>query len=139
MIQLRSESETQNWGHKLAESLVPGSVIALYGNLGAGKTQVTKGIVSGLGSIARVTSPTFTLVHEYTDGRLPVFHFDFYRVEDAVEILSLGWDEYLDEPGVMVVEWADRFMDLMPKQTRWIQIRAESPELRIVEEARPRS
>lgn len=137
MIQLKSESETQSWGRNLAQSLTPGAVIALCGNLGAGKTQVTKGLVSGLGSKAEVTSPTFTLVHEYTDGRLPVFHFDFYRMDAASEVLSLGWDEYLDEQGVTVVEWADRFMELMPPHTRWIQINAISPDTRILEEARP--
>lgn len=134
MTLLKSEIDTQNWGQDLAESLTEGTVIALCGNLGAGKTQMTKGIVRGLGSAADVTSPTFTLVHEYTDGRLPVFHFDFYRMESAGEVLSLGWDEYLDEKAVVIVEWADRFANLMPEHTRWIKIEALTPDTRTVEE-----
>jgi tRNA threonylcarbamoyladenosine biosynthesis protein TsaE len=139
MTVLKSEIDTQNWGLDLAESLTEGTVIALCGNLGAGKTQMTKGIVRGLRSSADVTSPTFTLVHEYTDGRLPVFHFDFYRMESAGEVLSLGWDEYLDEKAVVIVEWADRFANLMPPHTRWIRIEALTPNTRTVEEGYPRS
>jgi tRNA threonylcarbamoyladenosine biosynthesis protein TsaE len=139
MTVLKSEIDTQNWGLDLAESLTEGTVIALCGNLGAGKTQMTKGIVRGLGSSADVTSPTFTLVHEYTDGRLPVFHFDFYRMESAGEVLSLGWDEYLDEKAVVIVEWADRFANLMPPHTRWIRIEALTPNTRTVEEGYSRS
>lgn len=139
MTVLKSEIDTQNWGLDLAESLTEGTVIALCGNLGAGKTQMTKGIVRGLGSAADVTSPTFTLVHEYTDGRLPVFHFDFYRMESAGEVLSLGWDEYLDEKAVVIVEWADRFANLMPEHTRWIKIEALTPNTRTVEEGYSRS
>ena len=122
MITLRSADETFAWGRRLAGELQAGDVIALCGNLGAGKTQATKGIVSGLESGAEVTSPTFTLVHEYTDGRLPVYHFDFYRMDNENEVVSLGWDEYLDEPGVIIVEWSDRFPRLMPKNTRWFYL-----------------
>lgn len=118
---LSSADDTRRWGLTLAESLQAGDVVALCGQLGAGKTQATKGIVAGLGSLADVTSPTFTLVHEYTDGRLPVFHFDFYRMEQSGEVLTLGWDEILDEPGVVVVEWADLFPELLPPHTRWFQ------------------
>ena len=118
---LSSADDTRLWGLTLAESLQAGDVVALCGQLGAGKTQATKGIVAGLGSQADVTSPTFTLVHEYTDGRLPVFHFDFYRMEHSGEVLTLGWDEILDEPGVVIVEWADLFPELLPPHTRWFQ------------------
>ena len=118
---LSSADDTRLWGLTLAESLQAGDVVALCGQLGAGKTQATKGIVAGLGSQADVTSPTFTLVHEYTDGRLPVFHFDFYRMEQSGEVLTLGWDEILDEPGVVIVEWADLFPELLPPHTRWFQ------------------
>lgn len=118
---LSSADDTRRWGLTLAESLQAGDVVALCGQLGAGKTQATKGIVAGLGSLADVTSPTFTLVHEYTDGRLPIFHFDFYRMEQSGEVLTLGWDEILDEPGVVVVEWADLFPELLPPHTRWFQ------------------
>lgn len=116
---LPTPEATFEWGQKLATQLEAGSVIALCGHLGAGKTQSTKGIVSGLGSQADVTSPTFTLVHEYLDGRLPIFHFDFYRMDTPEQVLTVGWDDFLDEPGVIIVEWADLFPDLLPAHTRW--------------------
>mgnify|MGYP001266287004 CR=1 FL=1 len=122
------------WGMQLAPTLAVGDVIALVGNLGAGKTQITRGIVAGMESKADVTSPTFTLVHEYVDGRLPVFHFDFYRMEKAEEVIGIGWDEFLYEPGVIVVEWADLFPDLLPPNTRWFHITAQADGSRIVEE-----
>ena len=118
---LATPEATFDWGRDLASSLQPGDVIALCGQLGAGKTQATKGIVAGLGSQAAVTSPTFTLVHEYTDGRLPIFHFDFYRMDSAEEVLTVGWDDILDEPGVVIIEWADLFRELLPPHTRWFQ------------------
>ena len=124
MITLATADDAQAWGMQLAPTLVAGDVIALCGNLGAGKTQITRGIVAGMKSVADVTSPTFTLVHEYLDGRLPVFHFDFYRMESAAEVIGIGWDEFLTEPGVIIVEWADMFPDLMPPNTRWFHIEA---------------
>ncbi|MCB1090162.1 MAG: tRNA (adenosine(37)-N6)-threonylcarbamoyltransferase complex ATPase subunit type 1 TsaE [Verrucomicrobiae bacterium] len=109
-------------GAEAANGLRPGSVIALVGPLGAGKTHFSKGLVAGLGGDPdSVTSPTFTLVHEYTRGcRLPVFHFDFYRLDSPAELLAIGWDDYLDEgDGVLLVEWADKFPDLLPPDTQW--------------------
>ncbi len=131
---LATADDTRLWGLTLAESLQAGDVVALCGQLGAGKTQATKGIVAGLGSQADVTSPTFTLVHEYTDGRLPVFHFDFYRMEQSGEVLTLGWDEILDEPGVVIVEWADLFPELLPPHTRWFQFTQQPDGAREVRE-----
>jgi tRNA threonylcarbamoyladenosine biosynthesis protein TsaE len=116
-----SVDETVAWGELLASSLVAGDVVALVGNLGAGKTHAVKGVVAGMGSDAQVSSPTFTLVHEYEGGRLPVFHFDFYRLEQAGEVLGIGWDDYLDAGGVVVVEWADRFAELLPEGTKWFE------------------
>ncbi|MFT4639275.1 MAG: tRNA threonylcarbamoyladenosine biosynthesis protein TsaE [Verrucomicrobiales bacterium] len=116
---LGTPKETHRVGADLAVELKAGDVIGLTGTLGAGKTHLSQGIVEGLGSQAAVTSPTFGLVHEYTDGRLSVYHFDFYRIEVAEELLELGWDDYLDRDGVVIVEWADRFPDLMPEQTQW--------------------
>lgn len=124
MTTLPTAEATFEWGRELAASLQAGSIIALCGHLGAGKTQAVKGIVAGLGSRADVTSPTFTLVHEYLDGRVPIYHFDLYRMEQEEEVLSLGWDDYLDEPGVVLVEWADLFPRLLPANTRWFHFEA---------------
>lgn len=131
---LTTPDATLAWGRDLAASLNAGDVVALCGNLGAGKTQATKGIVEGLGSSSAVTSPTFTLVHEYADGRLPIFHFDFYRMERAEEVLTVGWDDILDEPGVVIIEWADLFPDLLPPHTRWFHLTAQEDGSRTVEE-----
>lgn len=124
MTILYTADDAHEWGRRIAPSLSAGDVIALVGNLGAGKTQITRGIVAGMKSKSDVTSPTFTLVHEYLDGRLPIFHFDFYRMESAEEVIGIGWDEFLTEPGVIVVEWADMFPDLLPSHTRWFHIEA---------------
>lgn len=132
---LATADEALAWGSQLAPTLVAGDVIALCGTLGAGKTQITRGIVAGMNSNAAVTSPTFTLVHEYLDGRLPVFHFDFYRMDSAAEVIGIGWDEFLTEPGVIVVEWADMFPDLLPPHTRWFQIEPQPDGSRTVTES----
>lgn len=126
---------TFDWGRELAASLRAGDVVALCGQLGAGKTQATKGILAGLGSQAAVTSPTFTLVHEYTDGRLPAFHFDFYRMDSAEEVLTVGWDDILDEPGVVIIEWADLFPEILPPHTRWFYLTPQPDGSREVAEA----
>ena len=114
-------AETFALGRVAAARCVAGDVVALCGELGAGKTQFVKGLAAGLGVAAEVTSPTFTLIHEYAGGGLPVYHFDFYRLETAAEALALGLDEYLDGPGVCVIEWADKFPDLLPAGTRWLR------------------
>lgn len=134
MTTLATPDDAHTWGMQLAPTLAAGDVIALVGNLGAGKTQITRGIVAGMESKAAVSSPTFTLVHEYVDGRLPVFHFDFYRMEKAEEVIGIGWDEFLYEPGVIIVEWADLFPDLLPPNTRWFHIEAQADGSRVVEE-----
>jgi tRNA threonylcarbamoyladenosine biosynthesis protein TsaE len=95
-------------------------VLALCGELGAGKTQFVKGLAAGLGYQGEVTSPTFTLIHEYLGGRLPLYHFDFYRLETEDEALRLGLEEYFLGDGVCVVEWADKFPALLPPGTRWL-------------------
>jgi tRNA threonylcarbamoyladenosine biosynthesis protein TsaE len=109
----------ENLGRATAAGIGPGAVIALVGGLGAGKTHWTKGLVAALGSSAEVTSPTFGLVHEYPGGILPIFHFDFYRIESPEELIDLGWDEYLEAGGVIVAEWADKFPELLPADTQW--------------------
>ena len=98
-----------------------GARFALVGDLGAGKTHWTQGLVRGLGSDALVTSPTFGLAHEYHGGRLSVCHLDFHRIESEQELIDLGWDEILDSYDVVVAEWADKFPRLMPPKTRWLR------------------
>jgi tRNA threonylcarbamoyladenosine biosynthesis protein TsaE len=111
-------------GREVAAGLHAGSVLALQGGLGAGKTHFTKGIAEGLAEglncSLEVTSPTFTLVHEYQGGRLPLYHFDFYRMASEDEVLRIGWDEYLDEDGIVVVEWPDKFPSLIPAEVTWL-------------------
>ena len=110
-------------GRETATATGPGTVIALVGDLGAGKTHWTKGLAAGLGFTGEVTSPTFSLAHEYRGGKLPVFHFDFYRLETAEELYGMGWDEYLDEGGVIVAEWADKFPEVLPPDAIWFDFR----------------
>jgi len=107
---------------ELAAGLVPGAVIALTGDLGSGKTEFVKGLVAGLGSPTQVTSPTFTLVHEYRDGRLPLFHMDFYRLKTEQELELIGFDDYLAEPGICAIEWANRFPGRVPVDALWVDI-----------------
>lgn len=120
-----SPEAMENLGREASAMVKPGSVIALVGGLGAGKTHWTKGFAAGLGSTADVTSPTFGLVHEYLGGRLPVFHFDFYRLASAAELIALGWDEYLDQGGVIIAEWGDKFPELLPSNTIWLHFTTE--------------
>jgi tRNA threonylcarbamoyladenosine biosynthesis protein TsaE len=134
---LDSVSDTLAWGHTLAEGLHAGEVIALVGNLGAGKTHATKGIVAGLGSPADVSSPTFTLVHEYLGGRLPAFHFDFYRLDSATELPGIGWEDYLDANGVVIIEWADKFPEAVPANARWFRFDIAPDGARTVTETHP--
>jgi len=116
-----NEAEMEALGVSLAAELAAGGVLALVGGLGAGKTRLAKGLARGAGYSGEVTSPTFSLVHEYRGGRLPLFHFDLYRLKSADELLAIGWDEFLDEPGILIVEWADLFPELLPPETRWLR------------------
>lgn len=121
-IKLSYELETENFGLELALLLEAGDVIALTGDLGTGKTTLTKAIARGLGIRSNVTSPTFNIVKEYRTGRLPLYHFDVYRLGDPEELVDIGVDEYLYGDGVCVVEWADIVYDLLPEDALWISI-----------------
>lgn len=113
-------------GMRYGAGLQAGAVVALNGDLGAGKTHFCKGLVVGLGAREEVTSPTFSLVQEYLSGRVPIYHFDFYRLESTNELISLGWDDYLDEEGVILAEWADKFPEVFPDNTIWIDLVIEA-------------
>ena len=102
-----SPEETEALGQKLGAVLKPGALIAYRGDLGAGKTAFTRGLARGLGSAMSVTSPTYTIVNEYTDGRLPLFHFDMYRLSSSDELWDIGWEDYLERGGVCAVEWSE--------------------------------
>ena len=129
-----SPAETIALARTLAATLRRGAVLALSGDLGAGKTHFVKGLAAGLGTAASVTSPTFTLLHEYPGGRLPLYHFDFYRLDDADEALRIGLDEYLDGDGACVIEWAEKFPALLPPHTRWLRFSHREDGARVIEE-----
>jgi tRNA threonylcarbamoyladenosine biosynthesis protein TsaE len=101
-----SEADTVKIGKTLAESLEPGTVVAMYGDLGSGKTAMVRGMAQGLGLNARVSSPTFTIVNEYL-GEIPLFHFDMYRLGDADELFEIGWEDYIQRGGICAVEWSE--------------------------------
>ncbi|PYJ77769.1 MAG: tRNA (adenosine(37)-N6)-threonylcarbamoyltransferase complex ATPase subunit type 1 TsaE [Verrucomicrobia bacterium] len=125
-------AETEAIGQRFAKDVNAGSILALKGELGSGKTQLVKGLVAGLGSGAAVTSPTFTILHEYSSGRFPVYHFDFFRLEDRQSVARLGLDDYFFGDGVSVIEWADRFPEFIPGQARWILFEIKSENTRAI-------
>jgi len=125
-------AETEAIGQRFAKDVDTGSILALKGELGSGKTQLVKGLVAGLGSGAAVTSPTFTILHEYSSGRFPVYHFDFFRLEDRQSVARLGLDDYFFGDGVSVIEWADRFPEFIPGQARWILFEIKSENTRAI-------
>ena len=108
-----SPAQTEAVGAALAAHLTPGAVVAYRGDLGAGKTAFTRGLARGLGCTDIVTSPTYTIVNEYLGGRLPLFHFDMYRLRSSDDLFDIGWDDYLDRGGVCAVEWSENVDDAM--------------------------
>ena len=140
-----SERDTERLGNALASVLPPGTVVALIGPLGAGKTRLVQAVATALGiPHGRVTSPTFVLVNEYPGGRLPVYHFETYRLKDDDDFLNLGPEEYFDSGGITFVEWADRVATLLPPERleitidvtseteRRITLRGTSPQLEAI-------
>jgi tRNA threonylcarbamoyladenosine biosynthesis protein TsaE len=134
----KSAEETVAAGRIYGREARRGDVFALRGDLGAGKTQFVKGFVAGLESKADVTSPTFVLVHEYGGGRLPVNHFDFYRVENREALLRLGFDDYVFGDGVSLIEWADRYSALVPSHAKWLSFELRDENTRVINEENPR-
>ena len=113
IFETHSPEQTEAVGQRLAEKLLPGTVIAFRGDLGAGKTAFTRGLARGLGSTDRVTSPTYTIVNEYLGGKMPLFHFDMYRLGSSDELFDIGWEDYLERGGVCAVEWSENVSDAM--------------------------
>ena len=129
-----NEAETEALGARLAAVLTPGTVVAYRGGLGMGKTAFTRGLARGLGYAGRVTSPTFTIVNEYEGGRLPLFHFDMYRLADAEELFDIGWEDYLDRGGVCAVEWSEQVSEALPEGSILVALsrRREDPAWRAI-------
>ena len=128
----RSAAETEALGERLGKTLTGGEILAYEGDLGMGKTAFTRGLAKGLGFTGRVTSPTFTIVNEY-EGRLPLFHFDMYRLSDEEELFDIGWEDYLTRGGVCAVEWSERVTAALPAETRYIRFaRGEEADSRII-------
>ena len=111
---IKSEAETLALGLTIADAAEPGDIVALIGDLGTGKTALTKYIAEGLGVKEEIISPTFTIVKEYRSGRLPLYHFDVYRLSDGEELLDTGAEDYLEDSGLSVIEWADIVADVLP-------------------------
>ena len=122
IVETYSEKETFAFGKKMGEEVLPGQIIAINGDLGVGKTVLTKGLAEGLGITEPVCSPTFTIVQIYDEGRLPLYHFDVYRIADPEEMEEIGYEDYFFGQGVCLVEWAELIHDLMPENTIWIRI-----------------
>ncbi len=116
-----SPEETEALGAALGKHLTPGTVLAYTGDLGAGKTAFTRGLAKGLGATDRVTSPTYTIVNEYLSGRLPLFHFDMYRLSSADDLWDIGWEDYLERGGVCAVEWSENVAEALTAPV-WVRL-----------------
>ncbi len=122
ILHIANETETEKLGERIGQAAVPGMVVALIGDLGTGKTTLTKSIARGLGVTETVTSPTFNIIREYKSGRIPLYHFDVYRIADPDEMFELGYEEYFYGDGICVVEWADIIEELLPEDAVIIHI-----------------
>jgi len=130
---LSSVEAAQAFGESWAANLVGGEIFALHGVLGAGKTQLAKGLARGLGFRGDVTSPTFTIVHEYRGGRLPMYHIDLYRIQSEKEAIDIGLEEYLpSSDGVTLIEWPDRIAPILPLQTQHWELEVVSLTERVI-------
>ncbi|MDX1741926.1 MAG: tRNA (adenosine(37)-N6)-threonylcarbamoyltransferase complex ATPase subunit type 1 TsaE [Rhodothermales bacterium] len=129
-----SPEETVQLGSTLAGRLKPGSIVALYGDLGSGKTHLTKGICAGLGiDPEHVTSPTFALINEYRGGRMPVYHFDTYRLKNLAEFMALGYEDYFEGDGVCLIEWPEPIESLLPNDVIRIRLKHGGGDRRAIE------
>ena len=122
--------QTEALGAALARRLAPGDVVAFYGDLGAGKTAFVRGMARGHGIRESVTSPTYTVVNEYISGKLPLFHFDLYRLSGPDDLFDIGWEDYLERGGICAVEWSERAQSLLSDALRVTIRMGDSPERR---------
>ena len=122
IVYINNEQDTEAFGMELASTIEPGDIVALIGDLGTGKTTLTKYIAKGLGVTENIDSPTFNIVKEHKSGRLPLFHFDVYRLSSGDELLDIGADEYFYADGVCIIEWADIVADVVPDKAKVILI-----------------
>ena len=129
---LNNVDATQALGESWADELVGGEVFALHGVLGSGKTQLVKGLARGLGYRGDVTSPTFTIVHEYRGGRLPIYHLDLYRLAGENEAIDMGLEEYIPSDGVTIIEWPERIATILPPDTQHWELEVASLTERVV-------
>jgi tRNA threonylcarbamoyladenosine biosynthesis protein TsaE len=123
---IHSPADIQQWAASLISPPYTPKTIALCGDLGVGKTEAVRGLARKLSCPHDISSPSFAIVHEYLDGSYPLFHFDFYRLKNIQDVLSIGWDDFISSPAIIVVEWADLFPKLMPPSTHWFQISIQS-------------
>ena len=133
MAVTNSAAETRKLGARLAEKLKAGDVVLLEGELGAGKSELARGVAKGLGVQETVTSPSFTILNVYESGRVPLYHFDWYRLENEEELYELGMDEYLGGDGIALVEWPGRCPEAVPADCLLIRITAEGENTRRIE------
>lgn len=125
IFESNSAEDTFAFGQKLGREAVPGEIICLDGDLGVGKTVFTQGFAAGLGIDDYVNSPTFNIVKEYQGGRLPLYHFDVYRIGDPSEMEEIGYEDYFYGQGVSIIEWPGQIEELLPKEARWVRIRKD--------------
>ena len=131
IFETHSPEETDQVGYALAKQLNPGSVIAFRGDLGAGKTAFTRGLAKGLGCAEQVTSPTYTIVNEYLSGKMPLFHFDMYRLTCADDLFDIGWEDYLERGGICAVEWSENVTQALENPV-WVTIQKTGESSRTI-------
>ena len=133
-VLIKTESEMIEYGKQLGTQSKPGDSLGLIGDLGAGKTHFTKGFALGIQCKSQVTSPTFSLLHEYREGSSCLYHFDLYRLKSEMELIEIGWEDYLEIDGICIVEWADKFPEIMPEKMKWLEFQVLDDGIRSIKE-----
>ena len=133
-VLIKTEIEMIEYGKQLGAQSKSGDSLGLIGDLGAGKTHFTKGFALGIQCESQVTSPTFSLLHEYREGSSCLYHFDLYRLESEMELIEIGWEDYLEIDGICIVEWADKFPEIMPEKMKWLEFQVLDDGIRSIKE-----